>query len=220
MIRVVIADDQPLVLDGFEAVLNSADDIDVVGKARDGEEALGLVGELGPDIVILDVRMPGMDGLEAAERILSAPDPGARVIMLTTFDLDEYVYRALSLGASGFMVKQATAAEFTQAVRTVAGGESMLSPSVTTRLISAFSSRGGVPFNPDSVRNLSDREKDVLSLLGEGMSNNDISGELHISMDTVKTHVKSLLSKLGLRDRAQAAVYYYKNGLDGGAQKP
>jgi DNA-binding NarL/FixJ family response regulator len=218
VIRVIIADDQPLVCDGLEAVLSSDAAIEVVGTAGDGEAAVELAEERAPDVAVLDIRMPRCDGLTAAERILTR-FPTTRVIMLTTFDLDEYVYRALSIGVSGFLLKQATAYDFINAVKTVAAGESMLSPSVTTRLISAYS--GSREQQPDMslISSLSPREKDVFLEMGRGLSNSEISSTLTISDWTVKSHVKQVLGKLGLRDRTQVVVFFYENGFNAGRLK-
>lgn len=213
MTRVVIADDQPLVLDGLEAVLSAGEGIEVVGTADDGQAAVRLVDALAPDVAVLDIRMPRCDGLAAAEVILAGATE-TRVMMLTTFDLDEYVYRALSIGVSGFILKQSTAQDFVNAVRTVASGESMLSPSVTTRLISEYSRSGKRQPDLSLIAALSSREEEVFHEMGRGRSNAEIGSILNISDWTVKSHVKQVLGKLGLRDRTQVVVFFYENGFN------
>ncbi|TDD85781.1 response regulator [Actinomadura rubrisoli] len=216
-VRVVIVDDQGMVRTGFGVLLNAQPDIEVVGEAVNGEEGLRRVAELRPDVVLMDVRMPVMDGLEATRRLLAgAADPGAapKVLMLTTFDLDDYVYEALRAGASGFLLKDASAAELADAVRVVAAGDALLSPSITRRLISEFS-RLGAPRAPSRKRldELTERETEVLALVARGLSNGEIAAELVVAEQTVKTHFGRILMKLGLRDRAQAIVYAYEVGL-------
>jgi DNA-binding NarL/FixJ family response regulator len=216
--RVVIADDQALVRSGFAMIL-AADGIDVVGDVTDGEAAIAAVRRLRPDVVLMDVRMPGMDGLEATRRILaSAPttttgDP-VRVIILTTFDLDEYVYAALSAGASGFLLKDVTPDHLTHAVRLVRAGDALLAPSITRRLIDRFARADATRTTPPAdVALLTAREREVLLHLAAGLSNVEIAGVLHLSDATVKTHVARILAKLGLRDRVQAVVLAYETGL-------
>lgn len=217
-IRVVLADDQSMVRDGLAALLSAAPDIEVVGEAADGEQAITLAHELAPDVVVMDVRMPVMNGLTATGKIVSAdPDVGPRVLMLTTFDLDEYVYEALGLGASGFLLKDASAQDLMSAVRVVASGEALLAPTVTRRLISDFARRQRHERpNPGATALLTPRETEVLRLIARGLSNTEIAEELFLAEQTVKTHVGRILTKLQLRDRTQAVVYAYQNGLMSG----
>jgi DNA-binding NarL/FixJ family response regulator len=213
--RCLIADDQAMVREGFAAVLAAQPDLIVVGQAADGADAVSQARQLDPDVVLMDVRMPLMDGLEATRQILGLPGPHrARVLILTTFDLDDYVYEALRSGASGFLLKDATAAELVQAVRVVAAGDALLAPSVTRRLIEDFARRprADVPA-PASVAGLTQRETEVLRLIARGMSNAEISTTLVIAEQTTKTHIGRILAKLGLRDRAQAVVLAYESGL-------
>ncbi len=214
--RCLIADDQAMVREGFAAVLAAQPGLQVVGQAADGADAVRLARHLRPDVVLMDVRMPVMDGLQAARQILSntsGPDR-PRVLMLTTFDLDDYVYEALRAGASGFLLKDATAAELVHAVRVVAAGDALLAPSVTRRLIADFARRPrpDPPF-PVTVGALTPRETEVLRLIARGLSNTEISTALVIAEQTTKTHVGRILAKLGLRDRAQAVVFAYETGL-------
>jgi DNA-binding NarL/FixJ family response regulator len=211
--RCLIADDQAMVREGFAAVLAAQPGLVVVGQAADGAEAVRQTRELRPDLVLMDVRMPVMDGLEATRQIMRAP-PAPRVLMLTTFDLDDYVYAALRAGASGFLLKDATAAELVQAVRVVASGDALLAPSVTRRLIADFARqpRSDPPF-PLALGALTQRETEVLRLIARGLSNTEISDTLVIAEQTTKTHVGRILAKLGLRDRAQAVVLAYESGL-------
>ena len=213
--RCLIADDQAMVREGFAAVLNSQPGLLVVGQAADGADAVRQVRHLEPDVVLMDVRMPVMDGLQATRQILGDIGPaGPRVLMLTTFDLDEYVYEALRAGASGFLLKDATAAELIHAVRVVAAGDALLAPSVTRRLIADFARQPppGPPF-PPTLGALTPRETEVLRLIAHGLSNTEISRILVIAEQTTKTHVGRILSKLALRDRAQAVVLAYETGL-------
>jgi DNA-binding NarL/FixJ family response regulator len=216
VIRCLIADDQAMVREGFAAMLAAEPGIKVAGQAIDGADAVRQTQRLNPDVVLMDVRMPVMDGLEAARQILTAPDglPRPRVLMLTTFDLDEYVYEALRAGASGFLLKDATTAELIHAVQVVAAGDALLAPSVTRRLIADFTRKPPAPTpSPAALDVLTSRETEVLKLIGHGMSNAEISDTLSIAGDTTKTHVKRILAKLGLRDRAQAVVTAYETGL-------
>jgi DNA-binding NarL/FixJ family response regulator len=211
--RVLVVDDQAMVREGFGALLGAQPGIEVVGQAADGEEAVDAAARLGPDVVLMDVRMPRLDGLAAARRIL-ARDEGVRVLMLTTFDVDDYVYEALRAGASGFLLKDAPAEELVRAVRVVAGGEALLAPSVTRRLIAEFATRS-VPARAVSRRVdvLTAREREVLVLVARGLSNTEIAGHLVLAEQTVKTHVGHILAKLDLRDRVQAVVLAYETGL-------
>jgi DNA-binding NarL/FixJ family response regulator len=213
-IRVVVVDDQEVVRSGFAALLETQADLEVVGTAGDGAEAFDLCREQKPDVALMDVRMPTMDGLEATRRVVAEPDNGTRVLMLTTFDLDEYVYEALAAGASGFLLKDTTAEALFEAVRVVARGDALLAPSVTRRLIGEFARlHPATPLQPDRIRELTPRETEVLRLIAEGLSNGDIAERLVVSEETVKTHVSRVLTKLGLRDRAQAVVVAYESGL-------
>jgi DNA-binding NarL/FixJ family response regulator len=241
VIRVVVVDDQVMIRDGLATVLSAAPDIEVVGLAGDGRAAVELCGQLCPDVVVMDVRMPVLDGLAATAQIVggqpfadaeacgdawatgSGPGvirgsrpPGPRVLILTTFDVDEYVYEALSAGASGFLLKDASGADLIAAVRVVAGGDALLAPSVTRRLIGDFARRRRHERpSPQVLATLTPRELDVLRLVARGLSNAEIAGELTLAEQTVKTHVGNMLTKLGLRDRTQAVVYAYQNGLAG-----
>jgi DNA-binding NarL/FixJ family response regulator len=214
VIRVLLADDQALVREGFAMILDAQEDMDVVGEATDGAEAVALARELEPDVVLMDVRMPGVDGIEATRRLLDRTRSRARVLILTTFDLDEYVYEALKAGASGFLLKDVPRAQLVAAVRAVAAGDQLLSPSITRKLIEEFvrraPRRAGIP---EAVASLTDRELDVLRLVARGKSNGEIAKELYLSDATVKTHVGHVLQKLDLRDRVQAVVLAYESGL-------
>ncbi|MDT0448191.1 response regulator transcription factor [Streptomyces hesseae] len=214
-IRVLIADDQVMVRQGFTVLLDAEPDIEVVGQAVDGLDAVARAAELDPDVVLMDIRMPELGGIEATRRIAEAPDSRAKVLVLTTFDLDEYVYEALRAGASGFLLKDASAAELAQAVRVVAAGEALLAPNITKRLIAEFSRISGTAPAPSQARigELTERETEVLSLVARGLSNAEIAGALVVAEQTVKTHVSRILLKLGLRDRTQAAVFAYDTGL-------
>ncbi len=213
MIRVLIVDDQEMVREGFSVLLGAMPDIEVAGEAQDGREAVEKVAELRPDVVLMDIRMPGTNGLEATREIVTA-DNGAKVLILTTFDLDEYVYQALRSGAGGFLLKDASVGQLAEGVRVVAAGEALLAPTVTRRLIAEFS-RLGRPSPParERVGDLTERETQVLTLVAHGMSNAEIAGQLVVAESTVKTHVSRVLVKLGLRDRTQAAVFAYEARL-------
>ncbi|QES49348.1 DNA-binding response regulator [Streptomyces venezuelae] len=213
-IRVMIADDQMMVRQGFTVLLNAQPDIEVVGQAVDGADAVAKVAELDPDVVLMDIRMPGVSGIEATAAITRAPEARVKVLVLTTFDLDEYVYEALRAGASGFLLKDASADQLAEAVRVIAAGEALLSPNITKRLITEFS-RLGAPRAPsrDRIGELTERETEVLSLIAQGLSNAEIAEHLVVAEQTVKTHVSRILVKLGLRDRTQAAVFAYETGL-------
>jgi DNA-binding NarL/FixJ family response regulator len=209
-IRVVVVDDQEMVRAGIAALLGAQDDIEVVGQAADGAAALAEAARTEPDVVVMDIRMPGMDGLTATRKLAGGP----RVLVLTTFDADEYVYRALQAGASGFLLKGARPAELAEAVRIVAAGEALLAPSVTRRLIEQVVSAGLTPsMAPRGTPELTPREREVLILLARGRSNAEVAAELVLAEQTVKTHVSHVLTKLGLRDRAQAVVHAYETGL-------
>jgi DNA-binding NarL/FixJ family response regulator len=216
-IRVVIADDQALVRTGFRMILAEADDIEVVGEAADGGDAVQVTAAARPDVVLMDVRMPGMDGIAATRRIRAAAGDAAtpRVLILTTFDLDDYVFSGLRAGASGFMLKDALAADLLSAVRAVASGEAVVAPTATRRLIERFIGEMPGENRPDpSVFDiLTEREREVLTLIARGLSNGDIAARLFLSEGTVKTHVSRVLAKLGLRDRIQAVILAYEAGL-------
>jgi len=212
VIRVVIADDQAMVRSGLRSLLAQEPDIEVVGEAADGEAALDVVRRYRPDIVLMDIRMPVLDGLAATRRLV-ADGSDARVLVLTTFDLDEYVFEALRAGASGLLLKDATAEELVKAVQVLAAGEALLDPSVTRRVIDAFV-RTPLPSAPNQLfERLTEREIEVLKLVARGLSNAEIASELYVSHATAKTHVSSVLSKLGLRDRVQAVICAYEGGL-------
>ncbi|MFJ9412624.1 response regulator [Streptomyces sp. NPDC101227] len=214
-IRVLIADDQMMVRQGFTVLLNAEPDIEVIGQAVDGLDAVAKVTELAPDVVLMDIRMPELGGIEATRRITRPTGSTARVLVLTTFDLDEYVYEALRAGASGFLLKEASAAELAHAVRVVAAGDALLAPNITKRLITEFSRLTGAPRAPfkGRVAHLTERETEVLSLIAQGLSNAEIAKGLVVAEQTVKTHVSRILVKLGLRDRTQAAVFAYETGV-------
>ncbi|CAM5489326.1 response regulator [Streptomyces pilosus] len=215
MIRVLIADDQQMVRQGFTVLLDTQPDIEVVGQAVDGLDAVARVAELAPDVVLMDIRMPELDGIGATARITAAT-PDVRVLVLTTFDLDEYVYEALRAGASGFLLKDASAEQLAEAVRVVAAGDALLAPGVTRRLIAEFSRLDARPrATPPRQRvgELTERETEVLALIAQGLSNAEIAVRLVVAEQTVKTHVGRMLVKLGLRDRTQAAVFAYESGL-------
>jgi DNA-binding NarL/FixJ family response regulator len=211
-VRVVVADDQALVRVGLCGIVATADDLDVIGQAADGLEAVDVVGRLAPDVVLMDIRMPGVDGIEATHRITAST--ATRVLMLTTFDLDEYVYGALRAGASGFLLKDAPPEDLHAAIRVVAAGDALLAPRVTRRLIAAFAARSpAIASTPDLLRGLTDRERQVLTLVAEGLTNAEIGLRLHVTAGTAKTHVARLLHKLGARDRVQLVILAYRSGL-------
>ncbi|MFH9742278.1 response regulator [Streptomyces roseolus] len=218
MIRVVLADDQTLVRAGFRSILSDEDDIEVAGEAGDGAAAVALAAELRPDVVLMDIRMPVLDGLEATRRITADPRlDGVKVVILTTFDEDEHVYGALRGGASGFLVKDTEPMELLHAVRVVARGDALIAPAVTRRLIAEFAGRAGPSGRrPDPAPRLdvlTDREREVLGLVGAGLSNDEIAGRLVLSPATAKTHVSRTMTKLGVRDRAQLVVLAYESGM-------
>ncbi|MEZ5408308.1 MAG: response regulator transcription factor [Acidimicrobiales bacterium] len=215
LIRVVIADDQALVRAGFRALLDAQPDLTVVAEAADGAEAVARAVEHRPHVVLMDIRMPGLDGLAATRRIAADPRlADVRVVILTTFDLDEYVFEALRAGATGFLVKDTEPVELLRAVREVVTGGSLLSPGVTRRLIEEFASRSQAPATPTTARDpLTDREREIVALVGHGLSNTEIADRLVISAATAKTHVSRAMTKLGARDRAQLVVFAYEAGL-------
>jgi len=215
MIRVLLADDQALIRAGFRVLLGSADGMEVVGEAANGADAVDLARQLRADVVLMDIRMPGVDGLEATRRIAADDDmAGVKVIMLTTFESDEYVYQAIRAGASGFLVKDSEPADLIQAVRVVAGGDALLAPRVTRRLITDLASRPERPrLDGSRLGALTEREREVLSLVAAGLSNEEIAGQLFVSPLTAKTHVSRILTKLDARDRAQLVVLAYESGL-------
>ncbi|MGH3395499.1 MAG: response regulator [Streptosporangiaceae bacterium] len=218
-LRIVVADDHGVVRDGFSALLATQPDFAVVGTARDGAEAVAVCRELAPDVVLMDVRMPVMDGITATRRLIEGADiedhdgPRVRVLILTTFDLDEYVYDALRAGASGFLLKDVTAERLFDAVRVIAAGDALLAPGITRRLISEFAAQHPAPGAPAALAALTPRETQVLRLVAEGLSNQEIAARMVVSEETVKTHVSRVLGKLGLRDRTQAVVAAYESGL-------
>ena len=214
MTNVLIVDDQALVRGGFRALLDAQDDIEVVGEAEDGETAILLARKLRPDVILMDIRMPGLDGLEATRRITSEDElRDVKVVILTTFDLDEYVFEALRIGASGFLVKNTEPAELIRGVRAVASGDALLSPGVTRRLVAEFALRAKEPRSGARLEALTEREREVMALVGEGLSNDEIAERLVVSPATAKTHVSRTMVKLGARDRAQLVVFAYESGL-------
>ena len=215
MIRVVVVDDQALVRAGFRVLVDSSSDLEVVGEAADGADAVRVVGDTQPDVVLMDIRMPEMDGIEATRQIVEARrDTKAHVLILTTFELDEYVYNALRAGASGFLLKDTPPEDLLDAIRVIARGDALLAPSVTRTLIAEFTSRAAsTPANLEALRSLTPREEEVLVLVARGRSNAEIADELHMSAATAKTHVSRILTKLGARDRSQLVVIAYESGL-------
>jgi DNA-binding NarL/FixJ family response regulator len=212
-IRVLLVDDQALVRGGFRLILDTREDLEVVGEAEDGREAVELARRLHPDVILMDVRMPNVDGVEATRRLTALGEP-ARVLILTTFDLDEYVYEAIRAGASGFLLKDVQPTQLVDAVRVVAAGEALLAPTVTRRLLDHFAGQlPGATKAPPELARLTERELEILTLLAEGLSNAELAERLFLSETTVKTHVSSVLRKLELRDRVQAVVLAYKAGL-------
>ncbi|HLM28612.1 MAG TPA: response regulator transcription factor [Acidimicrobiales bacterium] len=214
-IRVAIADDQPLVRAGFTTMVSYADDLVLAGEAESGADAVAVAKRVRPDVFLMDIRMPGLDGLDATRRITGDPDlAGVRIIMLTTFDLDEYVYEALRSGASGFLLKDARPEDILTAVRVVAAGEALLAPSVTRRLIERFAAQPSSAARPPSaLAQLTERESQVFVLVAQGLSNAEIANQLYISLFTAKTHVSRILTKLNARDRAQLVMHAYETGL-------
>ncbi len=214
MIRVLLADDQALVRAGFRALLDAQADIEVVGEAMDGAEAVRLAARHRPDVVLMDIRMPGLDGLAATRKIVADPAlAGVRIVILTTFDLDEYVFEALRVGAAGFLVKDTEPVELLRGIRAVAAGDALLSPGVTRRLIEQFAAQAPAPHPPLALSSLTEREREVMALVGAGLSNDEIAERLVVSPATAKTHVSRAMIKLGARDRAQLVVFAYEAGL-------
>ena len=212
---VLVVDDQALLRTAFSSLIDAEDDLEVLGEAADGRQAVELAASLAPDVVVMDVRMPVMDGIEATRQITSGQGPGGvRVLILTTFDLDEYVFEALRAGASGFALKSRPLDELLNAIRTVAAGEALLAPSVTRRLIAHFADQARSPARtPPGLAELTEREREVLSLVAEGLSNAELAQTLHVSLPTAKTHVSRILTKLGARDRTQLVILAYQSGL-------
>ncbi|MET9373468.1 response regulator [Streptomyces sp. NPDC003035] len=214
MIRVVLADDQTLVRAGFRSILADEDDIEVVGEAADGEQAIALARALRPDVVLMDIRMPGLDGLEATRRITAdARLEEVKVVILTTFDIDDYVYGALRAGASGFLVKDTEPMELLHGVRVVARGDALIAPAVTRRLIAEFAGRSKQPDPGPRLNALTEREREVMGLVGAGLSNDEIAQRLVLSPATAKTHVSRIMTKLDVRDRAQLVILAYESGM-------
>jgi DNA-binding NarL/FixJ family response regulator len=214
MIRVALADDQALVRSGFRALLDARDDLDVVGEAADGNEAVALAKALQPDVVLMDIRMPGLDGLEATYQITADPHLSAvRVIILTTFELDEYLFDALRHGASGFLLKDTEPEDLVTAIRVVARGDSLISPSMTRRLVVEFAARAKQPRPSSDLDVLTDREREVMTKVADGLTNDEIAQQLYLSPATVRTHVSRTITKLGARDRTQLVVLAYETGL-------
>lgn len=213
MIRVLVADDQPLVRDGLTAIIGADPELEVVGEAATGREAVRLARQLRPDVIVMDVRMPDLDGIEATRQLARGPESGARILVLTTYDVDAYVYEALRAGASGFLLKDAPRYQLLAAIRTVASGETLLAPAVTRRLVERHLQRPGPNATAGALADLTDRERQILELVARGLSNAEIAERLVLGESTVKTHVGRIFSKLGLRDRAQAVIVAYESGL-------
>jgi DNA-binding NarL/FixJ family response regulator len=213
VIRVLVADDQALVRTGFRVILDAEPDVEVVGESPDGRAAIEDAARLRPDVVLMDIRMPNLDGIEATRRIAAAGNPGPRILILTTFDLDEYVYEALRAGAGGFLLKDAGVEELLHAVRVVAAGDALLSPSITRRLIADYARRPPASEQPAALAELTPRELEVLRFVARGLSNSDIARRLVLGEATIKTHVARIFQKLDLHDRAQAVVVAYETGL-------
>ncbi len=212
-LRVGVADDQTLVRSGFAMILDSEPDLEVVGEASDGREAIDLCRRRRPDVMLMDIRMPNLDGIEATRQICADPDNSTSVLMLTTFDLDEYVYDAVRAGASGFLLKDTPADELIQAVRVLAAGDALLAPSVTRRLIEEFAAGTGDYATVPGLDELTERERDVLELIARGLSNGEIAERLYLGETTVKTHVSRVLTQLAVRDRVQAVIVAYESGI-------
>jgi DNA-binding NarL/FixJ family response regulator len=213
LIRVLVVDDEALLRTAFSSLIDAEDDLEVVGQAANGQQAVEMAGELTPDVVVMDVRMPVMDGIEATRRI-TRHVPGPQVLILTTFDLDEYVFEALRAGASGFALKSRPLEELLSGIRTVAAGEALLAPSVTRRLIAHFTDRAAAPARtPWGLDELTEREREVLVLVARGLSNAELAATLHVTLPTAKTHVSRILTKLGARDRTQLVILAYESGV-------
>lgn len=214
MIRVLVVDDEALLRTAFSSLIEAEDDLAVVGEAADGRQAVDLAASLAPDVIVMDVRMPGLDGIEATRRITGDRDAGPRVLILTTFDLDEYVFEALRAGASGFALKSRPLEELLSGIRTVAAGEALLAPSVTRRLIAHFADRARTAASmPRGLDELTDREREVLVLVARGLSNAELAATLHVTLPTAKTHVSRILTKVGARDRTQLVILAYESGV-------
>ena len=209
----VLVDDQALIRTGFKMILESEDDIEVVGEASDGEQAISMTRSVRPDVVLMDVQMPTMDGLEATGRIVQDASIPSRIVILTTFERDDYIFEALRAGASGFLLKNAPSEELVHAVRVVAAGDALLAPSVTRKVIEGFIRRPAQRGNEVELRRLTERETEILQLLATGKSNSELAAHLFVGEGTIKTHVSSVLTKLGLRDRMQAVIFAYESGL-------
>ena len=212
-VRVVLVDDQALIRTGFRMILESEDDIDVVGEASDGEQAISVACSVRPDVVLMDVQMPRMDGLEATGRIAGDASIPSRIVILTTFERDDYIFEALRAGASGFLLKNSPPEDLVHAVRVVAAGEALLAPSVTRKVIETFIRQPAHHSNEVELRRLTERETEILQLLATGRSNSELAAHLFVGEGTIKTHVSNLLTKLGLRDRMQAVIFAYESGL-------
>jgi DNA-binding NarL/FixJ family response regulator len=212
-VRVVLVDDQALIRTGFKMILETEDDIEVVGEASDGEQAVSMTRSVRPDVVLMDVQMPTMDGLEATGRIVRDANIPSRIVILTTFERDDYVFEALRAGASGFLLKNAPSEELVHAVRVVAAGDALLAPSVTRKVIEGFIRRPASRSNEVELQRLTERETEILQLLATGKSNSELAAHLFVGEGTIKTHVSSVLTKLGLRDRMQAVIFAYESGL-------
>ena len=212
-VRVVLVDDQALIRTGFKMILETEDDIEVVGEASDGEQAISMTRSVRPDVVLMDVQMPTMDGLEATGHIVRDTNIPSRIVILTTFERDDYVFEALRAGASGFLLKNAPSEELVHAVRVVAAGDALLAPSVTRKVIEGFIRRPAQRGNEVELRRLTERETEILQLLATGKSNSELAAHLFVGEGTIKTHVSSVLTKLGLRDRMQAVIFAYESGL-------
>jgi len=219
-VRVVLVDDQALIRTGFKMILETEDDIEVVGEASDGEQAISMTRSVRPDVVLMDVQMPTMDGLEATGRIVRDANVPSRIVILTTFERDDYVFEALRAGASGFLLKNAPPEELVHAVRVVAAGDALLAPSVTRKVIEGFIRRPAHRSNEAELRRLTERETEILQLLATGKSNSELADHLFVGEGTIKTHVSSVLTKLGLRDRMQAVIFAYESGLIEPGQQP
>jgi DNA-binding NarL/FixJ family response regulator len=214
LIKVLVVDDEALLRSAFSSLIEAQDDLEVVGTAADGQRAVELAASLAPDVAVMDVRMPVMDGIEATRQITRAPGAGPRVLILTTFDLDEYVFEALRAGASGFALKSRPPEELLSGIRTVAAGEALLAPTVTRRLIAHFADRTqATARTPWGLAELTDREREVLELVARGLSNAELAATLHVTLPTAKTHVSRILTKLGARDRTQLAILAYESGI-------